>query len=88
MLDRYERDKLSVIETQIAAADPEFAALLRGGRRHPPRAVGRTGRCVMVGLLVILAGGLLAVNLPACSLVLAGFAAALWWLQGCTIDIQ
>jgi hypothetical protein len=81
MLDRYERDKLSVIESQIAAADPEFAALLRCGRRHRRRAVGRIGLRVMVGLLVVLAGGSLALNLPACSLVLAGLAAAVWLLR-------
>jgi hypothetical protein len=88
MLDRYERDKLSVIESQIAAADPGFAALLRGDQRHPPRTVARTGLRTMLGLLVTVAVGLLALNLPTDSLAVAAFAAVLWWLRGCTIDTQ
>ena len=88
MLDRYERDKLSVIESQIAAADPEFAATLRGDHPHPAQAVVRPGLRTIVGLLVIVAGGLLALNLPACSLAMAAFAAVLWWLRGCTVDAQ
>ena len=88
VLDRYERDKLSVIESQIAAADPEFAAILRGNERHPPRTFARTGLRTIVGLLVIVAGGLLALNLPAYSLAMAGLAAVLWWLRGFTVDTQ
>jgi len=85
MLDRYERDKLWVIESQIAAADPEFAAVLRGDQRHLPRTVTRTGLRTMLGLLVILAGGLLVLGLPVYSLAMAAFAAVLWWLRGCTL---
>jgi len=88
MLDRYERDKLSVIESQIAAADPEFAAFLCGDQGHPPRTVARTGLRTMLGLLVTVAVGLLALNLPADSPAVGAFAAVLWWLRECTIDTQ
>jgi hypothetical protein len=88
MLDRYERDKLSVIESQMAAADPEFAAFLRGDQRHPPHSVARAGLRTLLSLLMIVACGLLALNLPADSLALAAFAAVLWWLRGCAVDTQ
>ena len=78
MLDKDERNALREIERQIAAADPDLAALLRG-----ERSVARTGAqtCLRgaLGLLVLLTVALLVLGLPASALATAGVTAGLWW---------
>jgi Flp pilus assembly protein TadB len=78
MLDRDEREALRAIELRIAAADPDLAALLRG-----ERSLARTGTrtCVraVLGLLILLVVGLLALGLPASALAVAAVTAWLGW---------
>jgi hypothetical protein len=79
MLDKDERETLSVIERQISAADPDLAALLRGERSLPGTAKRSCMRAAL-GLLVLLTVTLMALGLPASALAVAAVAAGLWWM--------
>jgi Protein of unknown function (DUF3040) len=78
MLDRDEREALREIERQIAAADPNLAALLRGERSLPGTATRTCMRAVLV-LLVVLVVALLVLGLPAGALAVAAITAGLGW---------
>lgn len=78
MLDRDERQALQEIERQIAAADPDLAALLRGERSLAGTATRNCLRAVLL-LLVLLVVGLLALGLPAGALAVTGVTAGLGW---------
>ena len=79
MLDRDEREALREIERQIAAADPDLAALLRGERSLAGTAT-RTCMRAALGLLVLLVVMLLALGLPASAVAVAAVVAGLWWM--------
>ena len=86
MLDRDEREALQEIERQIAAADPDLAALLRGERSLAGKATRTWLRAVLV-LLVLLVVGLLALGLPASALAVAGITAGLGWMWRHHVDL-
>jgi hypothetical protein len=88
MLDRFERDKLSEIERQITATDPQLAALLRGSQRLLPWAGTRTGLRMAIALLVLLTVVLLMLGVTGSALAVAAVAAGLWWLRGFRITHQ
>jgi Flp pilus assembly protein TadB len=78
MLDKDERNALREIELQIAAADPDLAALLRGQRGLAPAAIRTCLRCALA-LLVLLTVAMLVLGLPASALATAAVTAGLWW---------
>ena len=85
MLDRDEHATLRRIEWQIAASDPEFATVLRDGQRRLPKARSRTGRPVLIILLVLLTVGLLVLRLPGSAVDVAVLTAGVWWVRRCRI---
>lgn len=78
MLDKDERNALREIERQIAAADPDLAALLRG-ERGVARTATQTCLRGALALLVLLTVALLLLGLPASALATAAVTAGLWW---------
>ncbi|TWF81502.1 DUF3040 family protein [Pseudonocardia hierapolitana] len=78
MLDKDERNALREIEREIAAADPDLAALLRGQRGLAPAG---TRICLRgaLALLVLLTVAMLVLGLPASALATAAVTAGLWW---------
>lgn len=78
MLDRDEREALREIERQIAAADPDLAALLRG-ERGLARSATRIWLRAALGLLALIVVALLVLGLPASALAVAAVASWLGW---------
>jgi hypothetical protein len=89
MPDRDEHDTLRQIELNLAAADPEFAALLRTGQRRLPRPHRRTVvRRTLLALLVLLAYASLVLGLPSSALAVAALATGIWALGRWPIQHQ
>jgi Protein of unknown function (DUF3040) len=82
MLDRDEHHTLRQIEQNLAAGDPEFAALLRGGQRRLPRTRRRKLlQRALIALLLLLSYALMVLGLPSSALVLVAVAASMWALR-------
>jgi Protein of unknown function (DUF3040) len=88
MLDGFERDSLREIERQIAAADPQLAAFLRGDQRRVAGSGTRTGLRTTIALLMLLVVALLTLGVTAGALAVAAVAGALWRLRGFRITHQ
>jgi hypothetical protein len=79
MPDRDEHDQLSEIAQQIAADDPQLAALLRDGPGRDRRAwILRLG---IIATIALGAAALLIMKRPAAALAMATVAGCLWWLR-------
>jgi hypothetical protein len=82
MLDRDEHHTLRQIGVNLAAADPEFAALLRSGQRSLPRSRRRKRlRRAVIALLLLLSYVLVVLGLPSSALALVAVAAGMWALR-------
>jgi Protein of unknown function (DUF3040) len=82
MLDRDEHQTLRQIEQNLAAGDPEFAALLRGGqRRLSPSRRRKLLQRALIALLLLLSYALMVLGLPISALALVVVAAVMWALQ-------
>jgi hypothetical protein len=82
MLDRDEHHTLRQIELNLAAGDPEFAALLRGGQRRLPDSRRRKLlHRALFALLLLLSYLLMVLGLPSSALALVAVAAGMWTLR-------
>ena len=82
MLDRDEHHTLRQIEQNLAAGDPEFAAVLRGGQRRLPRSQRRKLlQRSLNALLLLLSYGLVVLGLPSSALALVAVAGGMWALR-------
>ena len=79
MPDRDEHHELSEIAQQIAADDPQLAALLRDGQGRDRRAwILRLGIIAAIALAV---AALLIMKSPAAALTMVTVAGYLWWMR-------
>jgi hypothetical protein len=82
MLDRGEHHTLRQIELNLAAADPEFAALLRSGQRRLLRYRRRKLlQRALIALLLLLSYMLVVLGLPSSALALVAVASGMWTLR-------